>query len=64
MKETPLMEWVNSESNGLERQHRKEMEERILQILLLPPGQASPQAIAHVFAMAIAEYVLELSLKS
>ena len=57
MKETPLMEWVNSRSGGQEREARKTMEERILKILKLQSN--SPEEIAHVLAMAIADYVLE-----
>lgn len=57
MKETALMEWVNTESGGAERKARQIMEERILRILKLQGN--SPEEIAHVFAMAIAEYVLE-----
>lgn len=57
MKESGILEWVNTISDGQERKDRLELEKRIL--TMLRHQGSTPEELAHILAMAIAEYVVK-----
>ena len=59
MKDTPIMQWVNAQSNGEERKQREILRDRLYEIMMAPGRKLDPADIADMMAMAIAEYVLE-----